>query len=371
MLTGLTGNIDRKGANVFMPWSKQNALPTVKPPKDPAAKNPYPLFIDYPLPAIIDSILSGEENRPRAMIVTNSNPVLSCANPTIMREGLGKLDLLIVHDLFLTATAEIAHLVLPDATGLERYGYRAFSSAEGCFFTLRRKVIDPLHECRQNFEVEYALAEKMGLEKHYPFKNNEEWIDFMVKPSGISFADMKEKQIVYTTPPVEYEKFRTKKLLTPSGKVEFFSERYQKAGFDPIPSYKEKKEERAVTEKFPLVGTSRKPGVYNHTKFRNVEEVSRFQPEPFIWMHAEDAGKRGVENGAWVEVESPYGRIEIEARIDEKAPLGVGVVDFGWGNSWDKAANVNALVGDEDRDPICCATSNRWFPCEIRVKNRT
>jgi hypothetical protein len=28
----------------------------------------------------------------------------------------------------------------------------------------------------------------MGLEKHYPFKNNEEWVDFMVKPSGISFA---------------------------------------------------------------------------------------------------------------------------------------------------------------------------------------
>ena len=371
MLTGLTGNLDRKGANVFMPWSKQNAVPTVKPPKDPAEKKRYPLFMDYPLPAIIDSILSGEENRPRAMIVTNSNPALSCANPTIMREGLEKLDLLIVHDLFMTATAEMAHLVIPDAAGLERYGYRAFSSAEGCFFTLRRKVIDPLHECRANFEVEYALAEKMGLEKHYPFKNNEEWIDFMVKPSGTSFADMREKQVVYTTPPVEYEKFKTKKLLTPSGKVEFFSERYQKAGYDPIPTYKEKKEEKAIRQKFPLDGTSRKPGVYNHTKFRNVEEVSRFQPLPFVWMHAEDARKRGVENGAWVEVESPYGRIELEARIDEKAPPGVGVVDFGWGNPWDKAANINALVGDADRDPICCATSNRYFPCEVRRKNKS
>ena len=243
MLVGLTGNLDRKGANVFMPWSKQNAAHG-KTSEGPCGEEALSSLHGLSSPRDYRFHPFREETRPRAMIVTNSNPVLSCANPTIMREGLGKLDLLIVHDLFLTATAEIAHLVLPDAAGLERYGYRAFSSAEGCFFTLRRKVIDPLHECRQNFEVEYALAEKMGLEKHYPFKNNEEWIDFMVKPSGISFADMKEKQIVYTTPPVEYEKFKTKKLLTPSGKVEFFSERYQKAGYDPIPTYKEKPEEK-------------------------------------------------------------------------------------------------------------------------------
>jgi len=371
MLIALTGNLDRRGANVFMPWSKQNAVPTVKPTKDPNEKRPYPLFMDYPLPVIIDSILSNNENRPRAMIVTNSNPVLVCANPTIMREALQKLDLLIVHDLFLTSTAELAHLVIPDAAGLERYGYRAFSSAEGCFFALRRKVIHPLHECRPNFEVEYELAQKMGLEGYYPFRNNEEWIDFMVKPSGISFADMEENQIVYTTVPVEYEKFRTKKLLTPSGKVEFFSERYQEAGYDPIPTFVEKKEERATREKFPLNGTSRKPGIYNHTKFRNVAEVSQFQPMPFVWMHAEDAKKREIENGTWVEVESPYGRIELEARTDEKAPPGVVVVDFGWGNPWDGAANVNSLVGDKERDRICSATSNRVFPCEVRIKEKT
>ncbi len=64
------------------------------------------------------------------------------------------------------------------------------------------------------------------------------------------------------------------------------------------------------------------------------------------------------------------GKIELEARIDEKAPPGTAVVDFGWGNSWDKAANINALVGDKERDPICCATSNRCFPCDVRRKDR-
>lgn len=375
ILIALTGNLDRRGGNVFMPWSKQNAVPTVALPEDPIEKKPYPLFMDYPFPVIIDSILSNEENRPRAMIVTNSNPALVLANAKMTRAALEKLDLLIVHDLFLTATAEFAHLVLPDATGLERYGYRAFSSPEGCFFALRRKVIEPLHESRPSFEVEYALAQKMGLEKHYPFKNNEEWIDFMVKPSGITFADMKEKEIVYTTPPVEYEKFKTKKLLTPSGKVEFFSERFQKAGYDPMPTYIERKEERAIREKFPLNGTSRKPGIYSHTKHRNIPEVSKVQPKPFVWMHPQDARQRGIENGSWTEVESPLGKIELEARVVEEAglietPLGVVVVDFGWGNPWDGAANINLLTNDKDRDRISSATSNRLFPCEVRKKER-
>lgn len=374
MLIALTGNLDRPGGNVFMPWSKQNVVPTITPPKDPTEKKPYPLFMDYPFPVIIDSILSNEENRPRAMIVTNSNPALVLANSKTACAALEKLDLLIVHDIFMTATAKLAHLVIPDATSLERYGYRGFTSTAGCFFALRRKVIEPLYQSRPSFEVEYLLAKKMGMEEHYPFRNNEEWIDFMVKPSGTSFADMKEKGIVYTTPPVEYEKFKTQKLLTPSGKIEFFSEKFQKAGYDPMPTFKERKEEKALREKFPLNGTSRKPGIYSHTKHRNIPEVSVFQPEPFVWVHPQDARQRGIENRSWAEVESPMGKIELEARVEEagliETPPGVVVVDFGWGNPWDGAANINFLTNDRDRDPISSGTSNRLFPCEVRKKER-
>jgi len=328
MLQALTGNIDRPGSNVFMPWSKQNAIPTLQPPKDPNEKLQYPLFLDYPHPVVVDLLLSDRKERPRAMIVANSNPALVLANAKKTREALGRLELLVVNDHFMTATAELAHLVLPDVTGFERNGYRAFSSAEGCFFAFRRKVIEPLWDCRPVFEVEYALAEKLGLGKDYPFRNNEEWIDFMVKPSGISIADLQEKQIVYTTPPVQYEKFKTKGFGTPSGKVEFFSERFEKAGYDPMPSFR-------------------------------VRET-----------HAEDAKKRGIENGSRVEVESPLGKIELEARTEEKAPLGVVVVDFGWGNPWDNAANINLLTDDQNRDLISSGTSNRLFPCQVRQKRK-
>ena len=99
-----------------------------------------------------------------------------------------------------------------------------------------------------------------------------------------------------------------------------------------------------------------------------------FQPEPFVWMHPQDARQRGIVNRTWAEVESPMGKIELEARVEEggliETPPGVVVVDFGWGNPWDGAGNINFLTNDRDRDPICGGTSNREFPCEVRKKER-
>jgi anaerobic selenocysteine-containing dehydrogenase len=370
MLIALTGNVDRPGSNVFMPWSKQNAVSTLNPTQDAWEKARYPLFIDISFPAILDSLLSSQEERPRAMIVTNANPALVLANFQKSRLALERLELLIVNDHFLTATTVLAHLVLPDTTGFERHGYRAFSSTQGCFFALRRKVIEPLWESRPVFEVEYTLAQKMGLEKGYPFKNNEEWLNFMIRPSGISLDDLKEKQVVFTTAPVQYEKFKTDGFRTSSGKIEFFSERFKKAGYDPMPTFREGKEDSIIKKKFPLYGTSRKPATYSHTKFRNIPEVSKYQPLPLVWIHPEDARTRGIEDGSRVEVESPQGKIELDARTEEKAPIGVVVVDFGWGNPWDKAANINVLSDDQDRDPISSGTSNRLFPCQVRKKEK-
>jgi anaerobic selenocysteine-containing dehydrogenase len=368
MLEALTGNVDRPGANVFMPWSRQNAVPTVKREKEAWEKQAYPIFGELPFSHVIDLMLSEEGPKPRAVIAANTNPALALANSSKVRRALEGLDLLIVFDHFLTATAELAHVVLPDVTGFERNGYRAFSSTDGCFFALRRKVVEPLYDAKPVFEVEYALAKKMGLERTYPFTNNEEWIDFMVAPSEISFRDLQEKQIIFTTPPVVYEKFRTKGFNTPSGKVEFVSERFRKEGYDAFPTYREGKKDVSLAVRFPLTGTSRKPWNYSHTKARNIRQVARYQPRPFVWMHKSDADARGIVSGSWVEIESPIGKIELEAQIDEEAPSSVAIVDFGWGNPWDRSANINLLTDDGERDPLSGGTPNRLFPCEVRRK---
>jgi Molydopterin dinucleotide binding domain. len=61
-------------------------------------------------------------------------------------------------------------------------------------------------------------------------------------------------------------------------------------------------------------------------------------------------------------------RTRTEEGVPIGVPKGVVVVDFGWGNPWDKMANINVLTDDQDRDPISSGTSNRLFPCQVRKK---
>jgi len=111
------------------------------------------------------------------------------------------LDFLVVSDIFPTATSEIADLILPITSDFESYGYRAYSSIEGGFLAMARPICEPVGESRSVFEVEYELAQRMGLHPNYPFHDARSWVEYMIKPSGVSFERLDAEQIVYATPP--------------------------------------------------------------------------------------------------------------------------------------------------------------------------
>lgn len=89
------------------------------------------------------------------------------------------------------------------------------------------------------------------------------------------------------------------------------------------------------------------------------------QADPLIWLHADDAQARGIGDGDETVVKSPEGSITVQAKISSEVQPGVVVIDFGWGSPWDRGANVNILTTDNARDPVCAATPNRRFPCEV------
>ena len=87
---------------------------------------------------------------------------------------------------------------------------------------------------------------------------------------------------------------------------------------------------------------------------------------PLIWIHADDAQAREISDGDETIIESLEGSVKVEARTTRDIQPGVIVVDFGWGNPWDQGANVNVLTSDDVRDPVCSATPNRRFLCEVK-----
>lgn len=369
MLISITENIDAEGGNALYPIVPQSPLPVVKPPKT-KLYDQYPIFPEIPWPVVSRSILEGAPDRPRALIVQHGNPAVIQANEKKTREALSKLDFLLVVDIFMTATAELADLVLPAASDFERYDYRAVASRAGSFVALRRKIIEPLGESRSVFDVEYEIAKRMEIEKDYPFTNNEEWLNYMLKPSKINLEDLKEKQIIYVTPPAKYKKYLESGFNTKSKKIEFYSERFKAIGYEPMPVYREPGESFLthghLESAYPLQGTSRKPASFVHSRFRNLPMFQKMQPHPLMRIHPDDAEKRDIKDMAWATIRSPRGEMRALAKLTYDTKPGLVVVDFGWGNPYDmELSNINSLTSDELFDPLCGGTPNRMFLCEV------
>jgi thiosulfate reductase/polysulfide reductase chain A len=369
ILTAITGNLDNKGGNVFLPQPVLSPLVSKPPAVRRLSTDNYPLFPRVPFPCFVDAVFSGKPYTPRAMIVHHANPALINADSTKTRQALEKLEFLVVCDIFKSATAELADIILPEVSCFERYGFRCYASAEGGFVALRRKVVEPVGECRPVFEIEYELAKRMGLDAAYPWTNTEEWINHRLKASGINLDELKKQSVIYTTPPVEYRKYLKSGFNTPSGKAEIYSPKLKDYGYPPLPEYKDLDaafvRKPSLLGSYPLIGTTRRPGVYVHTCFRNIPMLRKLEPEPLIRLHPRDAHSRGIKEGDLTEVNSPKGTIKIKAKVTDEISPGVVIVDFGWGNAWDQGANVNILTSDEDRDPISGTTSNRRFRCQV------
>lgn len=374
ILMALTGNLDVPGGNVFLPFAVQSALPTKPVPNEKRVwYDRFSLFIEVPMVGIKEAILREEENRPRAMIVYHHNPVLIHAHSQRTRQALEKLDFMMACDIYPTATTEVADLVLPMADILETSSYLAYSSAEGGYLALSRPLADPIGEARPVFEVEYALAKRMGLHQDYPFQDTMGWLKFMIAPIGVTLEQLEAEQIVFATPPVQYQKYQDKGFNTRSGKVELYCQSFEAHGYPPYPVYTEPAGEPLGTHNttdngFPLIGSTRRPGRFIHTRFKFIETLSKTYPEPLVWIHPQDARDRGIQDGDGVEVTSAQGKIQIRGKVSDYVGPGQVMVDFGWGNPTDGKAAINTLTSDAHFNPVSGATPNRLFPCEVQKR---
>ena len=108
------------------------------------------------------------------MMVMAANPALICANSNVVQEALRKLEFLVVADIFMTPTAELADIVLPACTFLEQtrfvtydihadHGWNATSR-----IGLSPKVVEPLEESWSDWKIICELGRKMGYSEYFP-----------------------------------------------------------------------------------------------------------------------------------------------------------------------------------------------------------
>jgi formate dehydrogenase major subunit len=142
-----------------------NKLPGFQDVEDDATRARFEAAWGAPIPAEPGLHLSGmfeamEHGTLKAVYVVGENPAQSEADKTRTIELLKGLDHLVVQDLFLTRTAELADVVLPGCAG--------WAESEGTVTSSERRVqrvrkaLDPPGDARDDIEIVYELARRLG-----------------------------------------------------------------------------------------------------------------------------------------------------------------------------------------------------------------
>ena len=128
------------------------------------ATNSFPVCGVFPPNVMPEEILSDHPERLRAVFVTGLNPLRSYADTTAYEKAFRKLDLLVTAEVAMTETAALSHYVLPSRTGYESWDGTFFPfTYPGIYFQMRRPIVEPEGEPKEQGEIDLLLADKLGL----------------------------------------------------------------------------------------------------------------------------------------------------------------------------------------------------------------
>jgi anaerobic selenocysteine-containing dehydrogenase len=386
-IQALGGHIDVPGGKLFkMPNRIQHNRTTTEPPlnsKRPFGADIYPLYNELRSEAhaaeLPKAVLENDPYPVRGLIVSGASLITAWPKPKLWRQTLAALDLLVVVNRYPTADAQFADLLLPAATPFETSSYQFHDG----WAQLRSQVIEPLGQSRSDYLIFTELASRLGYGHMWP-RTEEEKIMRGLEGTGVTLEQLQANPagVPLPMPPMRYRKYKTGELredgqpgfATPTGKFEFASEWFQDHGYEPLPVYTEPEEgplaAAELTHTYPLVFNS---GARMQSTFRsqhlNIDGLRKLQPKPLVWLHANDAKVRGIENGDEVMVKSPRGQVRFWAHVTENIVPGVIEANMGGGGplgprEW-QTTNVNTLTDFNNRDPISGFPVYKALLCDV------
>lgn len=386
ILRAITGNIDRPGGDVL--WVapqgvKQRSMfmnPEIpgiqfRPPggAGPVDGGKFPLCPTVHPPAFWRSINTGEPYRMRAMWIVGSNPLATMTHSLEIEEALRRLEYLVVSDFFMTPTAELADLVLPAATWLEQDDV---VNIHKIWCVLARKKVAEVGEARDDREVIFEMAHRLGLDEAFPWKDWRSYLEWVLEDSGMDFERLCEEGIMMGE--MRYHKYRDEGFNTPSRKFEIVANALEPMGVDPMPSYREPPVSPVsapeLAREFPLIlTTGAKEKVFFHSEGRQIPSLRKSIPRPLVEIHPETAGSAGIEAGEDVVIETPHGAVTMKAKVTDGILPGVVSAQHAWwfpeaaapGHDW-KVSSVNLLFGDTEYDPDTGSEPLRSTLCRIK-----
>jgi molybdopterin guanine dinucleotide-containing S/N-oxide reductase-like protein len=278
-----------------------------------------------------------------------------------------KIEFILAQHPWIENDCQFADIILPVATKfeLDDIGVDNLTAEFGTLF-LDEKCIEPRGESKSDYEVVCAIAEKLGvLDEYTGGRSVEEWIRVGFDTSGvdgfISWEEFKEKGhfVIPNDPDWDKDDIALRgfvedpenhPLSTPTGKLEFFSQRLADYFPDdqerpPVPHWVERgptHDERLAGDRaklYPYLCVSNHPRWRVHSQhddmqwLREIETCKMVGPDGYAyqtaWINPDDARRHGIGHGDVMKVFNERGGVLVGAYVTERIMPGVVSIDHG------------------------------------------
>jgi formate dehydrogenase alpha subunit len=284
----------------------------------------------------------------KALYIMGENPMISDPDLNHARKSIERLELLVVQDIFMTETAQLADVVLPSAS---------FAEKDGTFVNTERKIqrvrkaLDPPGDSKQDWQIICDLATRMGYEMSYKDAGSIMAEIAEVTPSycGINYRRIEHEGIHWPCPSPDHPG-------TPCLHVDSFAcglGRFH--AIDYIPPAE------VTDDEYPIYLTTGRLLYQFHTGTMSMksEGLNELAPQNFVEISSQDAETYNIQDGDLLKVSSRRGEIQARAKISNMAVKGTVFIPFHYADSAANMLTISAL------DPI--AKIPEYKVCAVRL----
>ena len=263
---------------------------------------------------------AAHDGKVKAIYLIGENPVITEADSGHVEAALKSLEFLVVQDIFLTETAQLADVVLPAASSAEKDG--TFTNTERRV-QRARPALNPVGDSRPDGWIVCEIARRMGakgFDFESPARVMEEIASLTPSYGGISHSRLESGGIQWPCPNAEHPGtpiLHTQKFLTPSGKGKLTPLHYRPSAELPDGEY-------------PLLLTTERSLYHYHSgsMTRRVKGLNILRKEELVEINPTDAEEMGIVDGEMVRVVSRRGAVNTRAKVTWDAPRGGVAMTF-------------------------------------------
>lgn len=317
-------------------------------------------YIPNQMEAIIEALENGDV---KVFVSLGSNVLSSFPDTNRMRAALAKAELVVAYDVFPNQMIrEVADIVLPGTIWLEEIGAKSTNT----YIHLADHVLPPAGHAKPVYQIYKGLAQRLGVEDVYPWADQEAAINAALDHPATGHTTVASMRANggHAALNVSHVAYPSLEFTTPSGKIEFYSQRAADMGLAPLPTCTQVDEKQDG-----LILAHGRTFAHFHSFYdhgRALPTLAAREDAPDLWISPADATKRGIANATEIEISNARGTFPARAKVTPRIPEGTVWIRDGW-PGLNTLTDPSSALPDTALDTFAFSVGQSRFGARVEV----